>query len=115
MHLGGGGGEGWGGSGGRSPSNKNLGWGAEPPHVLVPTNTFADVLDNTCDISDFRAHIFFPETTRELPKKQERLNNCQLMPCHKSITDTLDTVKIAYANKQRKGQFGIFLIILIFL
>ena len=26
--------------------------------------------------------------------------------CHKSITDTLDTVKMAYANEQRRGHFG---------
>ena len=44
--------------------NKNL--GAErpppPPHVLVPKNTFTDVFYNTCDIGDFRAHIFCPQT-----------------------------------------------------
>ena len=44
--------------------------------------------------------------------KQDRLNNCLLMHCRKSITDTLDTVKIAKwfacANEQRKGHFGQF-------
>ena len=39
--------------------------------------------------------------------KQDRLNNCLLMHCHKSITDTLATMKIAKrfacANEQRKG------------
>ena len=51
-------------------------------------------------------------TTWEAAMKQDRLNNCLLMHCHKSITDTLDTVKIAKsfacANKQRKikGHFG---------
>ena len=42
--------------------------------------------------------------------KQDRLNNCLLTHCHKSITDTLDTVKIAkrfaYAKEQRKRHFG---------
>ena len=41
--------------------------------------------------------------------KQDRMNNYLLMHCHKSITDTLDTVKIAKrfvcANEQRKGHF----------
>ena len=48
-------------------------WGrrAPPPpaHVLVLKNPFKDLFDNTCDISDFRAHIFCPHTTQELPKK----------------------------------------------
>ena len=40
--------------------------------------------------------------------KQDRPNNYLLMLCHKSITDTLDTVKIACANEQRKGHFEKF-------
>ena len=40
--------------------------------------------------------------------KQDRLNNCPLMRCHKSITDTLDTLKIACVNKERKRYFGKF-------
>ena len=40
--------------------------------------------------------------------KQGRLNNYLLVYCHKSITDTLDTVKIACANEQRKGHFEKF-------
>ena len=44
--------------------------------------------------------------------KQDRLNNCLQMRCHKSITDTLDTVKIAMkfvcANEQRKGHLRKF-------
>ena len=40
-------------------------------HVLVPRNTFTDVFDNACDICDFRAHIFCPQTTQELPKKRD--------------------------------------------
>ena len=40
--------------------------------------------------------------------KQDRLNNYLLVYCHKSITDTLDTVKIARANEQRKWHFEKF-------
>ena len=40
--------------------------------------------------------------------KQDRLNNYLLVYCHKSITDTLDTVKIACANEQRKWHFEKF-------
>ena len=40
--------------------------------------------------------------------KQDRPNNYLLILCHKSITDTLDTVKIACANEQRKGHFEKF-------
>ena len=42
--------------------------------------------------------------------KQDRLKIMiyLLMHCHKSITDTLDTVKIACTNEQRKGHFGKF-------
>ena len=43
--------------------------GAQLPHVLVPQNNFKDVFNNTCDIGDFRAHLFCPQTTEELPKK----------------------------------------------
>ena len=44
--------------------------------------------------------------------KQDRLNNCLLIHYHKSITDTLDNVKMAKrfacANELRKGHFGKF-------
>ena len=87
------------------------GAGGQSPHVLVPKNTCKGIIDNTCDIGDFRAHIFCPQTTQELylrsTIKQDRLNNCLLMYCHKSITDTLATMKtakrFACANEQRKG------------
>ena len=80
------------------------------------TQTPTDVFDVTSSIRDFRAHIFYTQTTtQELPKKHHEavgLNDCILMHCHKSITDTLDTVKIAKrfacANEQRKGHFGKF-------
>ena len=38
---------------------------AKPPDALVLKNSFTDVFD----IGDFRAHIFCPQTTQELPKK----------------------------------------------
>ena len=37
--------------------------------------------------------------------KQDRLNNYLLMNFPESITDTLDAVKIACANEERKGEF----------
>ena len=44
--------------------------------------------------------------------EQDRLNNCLLMHCNKSITDTLGNVKIAKrfacANDLSKGHFGKF-------
>ena len=44
--------------------------------------------------------------------KQDRRNNCLLMHCHKSITDVLETVKIAErfacANEKRKVHFEKF-------
>ena len=49
------------------------------------------------DIGDFRAHIFYPQTTQELLNMHHDAGTLdQLTPdhCHKSITDTLDTVKI---------------------
>ena len=55
-----------------------------------------------------------PKTTQKLRStmKQYRLNNCLLMHCYKSITDTLDAVIIAKnfasANEQLKGHFGKF-------
>ena len=77
----------------------------------VPKNTFTEVFDNTCVIGDFRAYIFRRlKNYLRSTMKQARLNNCLLTHCHKSITDTLDTLKIAkrfgYANDQRKRHFG---------
>ena len=81
-----------------SPNLKLIGDGAGGAHILVPKDTFMDVFDISCDIGnfEFRAHIFCPHTTQELPKRHydAGLNNCPKMNCHKYITDTLDTVKI---------------------
>ena len=60
------------GRGSVAPGNTNM--EGQSLHVLVPKNTFTGVLDNTGDMSDFRAHIFCSQTTQELPKKQY-LNN----------------------------------------
>ena len=54
--------------------------GGTPPHVLVPKNTFTDVFDNTCDISDFRAHIFRSQATHELPKKHNEAGRPEQLP-----------------------------------
>ena len=66
--------------------------GGAVPHVLVPKNTFTDVFNNTRD-------IFCPQTTQERPNKHDEAGSPEDndLPtganCHKSITDTLDTVK----------------------
>ena len=66
--------------------------GGAVPHVLVPKNTFTDVFDNTRD-------IFCLQTTQELPNKHDEAGSPEDndLPtganCHKSITNTLDTVK----------------------
>ena len=51
----------------KPPQTKN--WEGQSPPRFEPKNTFTDVFDNTCDISYFKAHIFCPQTTQELPKK----------------------------------------------
>ena len=35
----------------------------------MPKTSFTDVFDNTCDINDFRTHIFCTQRTQELHKK----------------------------------------------
>ena len=54
------------------------------------------------------AHILCPQTTQELPKNtwtppEHHLNNYQLIHCHKSKVDTLDTVKVALPTNNAKG------------
>ena len=83
------------------------GGGAQLPHFGAENNAS----DITCGIGDIKTHILCPQ--RRLKNylrstmKQDGLNNCLQMHCHKSITDTQDTVKIAKrftcANEQRKG------------
>ena len=95
----------WGGGGG--PRG-----GAQLPHFVAENNAN----DITCGIGDIKTHILCPQ--RRLKNylrstmKQDGLNNCLQMHCHKSITDTQDTVKIAKrftcANEQRKGHLRKF-------
>ena len=54
----GGGAGGDGGQGSVAPPNKNVLFGTE--------NTFTDAFDITCDIGDFRAPIFRPQSTQKL-------------------------------------------------
>ena len=91
--------------GGRIPPNKNLEGGRtpSPPPPHTHTNTLTYVFDNTCDISAYFSALRQLKNYLRSTMKQICLNNCQLMYCHKSITDTLDTVKVACANEQRKG------------
>ena len=109
-------GGGVGGAGGPYPPKQKFGGGQTPPPTLTHTHTriVAEKYLNLC-IWQYLWHqrIFF-RTLRQLKNylrstmKQDCLNNCQLMYCHKSITDTLDTVKVACANEQRKGYFEKF-------
>ena len=56
-------------------------------------NTITDVFDNTCDISDFRAHIFCPETTLELPKKHNEVGPPEQLP-----TDALSQIDYGHTR-----------------
>ena len=111
-------GGGVGGAGGPYPPKQKFGGGQNPPpppthshthtRVLLPKNTLTYVFDNTCDISAYFSALRQLKNYLRSTMKQDCLNNCQLMYCHKSITDTLDTVKVACANEQRKGYFEKF-------
>ena len=39
-----------------------------------------DEFDNTCDMGDFRAHIFCPQMTQELPKKHYEAGPPEQLP-----------------------------------
>ena len=77
-----------------APLKINL--GKPPTHVLVPKKLLRMYLIIPVDIRDCRTHIFCPQRGLEnylrSTMKQDRLNNYQLMHCHKSITDTLVTL-----------------------
>ena len=70
-------------------------------HVLVPKNRWMYLTIPVKSAKAATSECTCPQTTQELSWP---------MHCQKSITDTLDTVKIvkrfAYANEQRKGRFG---------
>lgn len=55
-------------------------WESVALHVLVPINTFKDVFHNTGDIGVFRADIFCPQTTQELPKKHPEVGLPEQLP-----------------------------------
>ena len=55
--------------------------------------TMYDIFDNTCDISDFRAHIFCPQTTQELPKKHKEVGPPEQLP-----TDALSQIDYGYTR-----------------
>ena len=83
-------------------SNRNL---RAPPHVLGPKKLLRMYLTIPVDIGDRRTHIFCPQMG---PKnylrstmKQDRLSNCLLMHCHKSITYTLETLRWCELRKYR--------------
>ena len=72
-----------------APFRSSLGRGAVAPHPKQkrgaksppPPHPPTDVLDNTCDISDFREHILCPQNYLRI--KQDCLNNYPLIYCHK--------------------------------
>ena len=79
-----------------SPPNKNFFGGERSlPHALVPKNSFTNVhvFNNTCDISDFTAHIFCPQTTQELPKKHNEVGPPEQLP-----TDALAQINNYYGH-----------------
>ena len=85
---------------------KNKNWGAKPPHVLVPKNTFIDVF--TIPVTSATSRRAFSALIR--PKEhQEAGAPEQLRTDVQSIKDTLDNAKIAKriacANEQRKRTF----------
>ena len=45
------------------------GGGGDPWPARFGAKKHKDEFDNTCDMGDFRAHIFCPQMTQELPKK----------------------------------------------
>ena len=80
---------------------------------------YPDVFDNTCDICDFGAHIFCPQTTQELPKKHNEAGSPEVNDLPTDALSQIDyghirhcertnTVKITCTNEQRKGHFGKF-------
>ena len=100
----GGGGGGWGVQGGRTPPpprRAKIFWGQSPPPPPPPRFGAKTLLriyltiavtsaTSECTFSTLRRLKTYLRSTM----KQDRLYNCLLMYCHKSITDTLDTVKI---------------------
>ena len=83
-------------------------------------NTFTDVVDITCDISDFRAHIFCPKKTQKLPKKHHEAGppeqswttayGCIVtnrLRKHKTVTVKTGK-RLLVPTKNAKGIFGKF-------
>lgn len=54
------------------------------------------------DIGDFRAHIFYPQTTQELPRstmKQDSLNKLEQLP-----TDALSQIEYGHTGHCEDGK-----------
>ena len=68
-----------------------------PTHVLVPKKLLRMYLTTPVDIGDYRTHIFCPQMGLKnylrSTMKHDRLSNCLLMHCHKSIAYTLETLR----------------------
>ena len=85
-----------------SPKQKFGGGGG-----LVSKNTFMDVFDNPVTSATSEPTFSAIRQLKKLPKKHNETGLPGQLPtfCHKLITDTLDTVKIACAKEQCKEHF----------
>ena len=69
------------------------GGGIVSPRFGAKKSTFTDVFDNTYDIVDFRAHIFCPQTTQELPKRHNEVGPPEQLP-----TDALSQIDYGHCE-----------------
>ena len=84
-------------------AEKRVGPVTRVPHILLREENFKDKLDNICDIGNFRAHIFCPQATQELPKK-----HCEAEPPERLPTDALSQIDYGHTSnwEDRKEHFG---------
>ena len=66
------------------------------------TQTLTDVFDVTSSIRDFRAHIFSPQTTQELPKKHHEAGPPERLP-----TDALSQIDYGHTRYCKDLQRGL--------
>ena len=71
---------------------------------VEPENTFTDVFDNTCDIGDFKAHIFYQQTTQELPKKHHEAGSPEQLP-----TNALSQIDYGHTRHCKRLQRGLLM------
>ena len=97
----------------RRRSSGGRGGEGDPWPARFGAKKHKDEFENTCNMGDFRAHIFCPQMTQELPKKHYEAGLPEQLPTTCIVTNRLkkkkiDTVKIAKrfacANEQLKGR-----------